>query len=42
MDLTKILDKAPGTHVLDGVRVTQSLFYPGGASGFRVGGFGVI
>jgi len=28
MDLTKMLDIAPGTQVLDGVRDTQRLFYP--------------
>ena len=28
MDLTKMLDISPGTHTLDGVRVTQALFYP--------------
>ena len=28
MDLTKMLDKAPGTQILDGVRVAQQNFYP--------------
>jgi hypothetical protein len=28
MDLTKMLDIAPGTQVLNGVRDTQRLFYP--------------
>jgi hypothetical protein len=28
MDLTKMLDVAPGTQPLDGVRETQALFFP--------------
>ena len=28
MDLTKMIDIAPGTHCLEGVRETQKLFYP--------------
>jgi hypothetical protein len=28
MDLTKMLDIAPGTQVLNGVRDTQHLFFP--------------